>query len=400
MTGIALEQLSSQPRADGFAVTGVDLQVAEGTVCVLIGPSGSGKTTLLRLVAGVEAVASGTVRIGEDDVTAWSPGERDLAWFDNEHPLYPHLDVEHNIGFALRLRRRLRRTDLDERVRAEARAAGIHPLLPRMPSTLSAGEQQAAGLARTTARLPRAYLLDEPLARIDTQQRARLRAELRMFLESLQVPALLATNDQHDALTLADQLAVLRDGRLVQSGPSRELLERPAEAFVAAFLHPAHMNILAGRVELGRRSTWVRIGDAAAVPLEGVPQSLRSTLDERPVHLGLGADDLHVVEETDQPGAFRVVVERVEPLGHATLVRGRVMGARQMRGRSGGHAAARGREQAAARRGQCSVAIVVQVDPALHVDRGATLTVAADGRYAHLFDPITGRALWHAVDEP
>ena len=256
MPAISLRGVTSRPRGEGFAVRDIDLDVPEGVVCALIGPSGSGKTTLLRLVAGLEAVAAGRVRLGDVDVTNWSSGDRDIGWVPQEHSLYPHLDVEHNIGFALRLRR-LPRSDLDQRIRAEARAAGIERLLERMPGTLSAGEQQAAAVARATARLPRAYLLDEPLSGIDAQERTRLRAELGRVFHTLEAPVLFATNDQTEALALGDQLAVLRDGRLVQCGPALEVHGRPDTVFVATFVgDPSTINALLTTATASPAKAW------------------------------------------------------------------------------------------------------------------------------------------------
>jgi multiple sugar transport system ATP-binding protein len=366
MAAIRLRGLSGAARDDGFAVRGVDLDVAEGAVCAVIGPSGAGKTSLLRLVVGLDPVVAGSVWIGEDEVTSWPPQERNLGWFAQENPLYPHLDVGENIGFALRLRRLLR-GDVAQRVQAEARAAGIGRLLRRMPSSLSAGERQAAGLARATVRVPTAYVLDEPLARIDAHERARLRVELARLFRGFETPVLLATNDQIEALALGDRLAVLRDGRLVQEGATQDVHGRPATVFVARFVGDSGMNILPGTLEAGARSTFVRVGDEA-VQLIGLAPRLRARLDGRPVLLGVRPEHVRL----GGAGApLAAVVERVDLLGAARVLHTRLPAGQQVD--------------------------VRVVEPA-RLERGERVRVHPGPAHLHLFDAQTEQALWHAAD--
>ena len=365
MAAIRLAGVSSAPREDGFAIRGVDLEVADASICALVGPSGSGKTTLLRLVAGLDPVAAGRVYLADDDITDWPPGKRNVAWLSQEHPLYPHLDVEHNIGFALRLKRMLRE-DITERVHAEARVTGVERLLHRRPSTLSAGEQQAAGLARATARMPGVYLFDEPLARIDPQERTRLRAELAQYLGALAATSIVGTNDQTEAFALGDQIAVLRNGALAQAGPPAELFARPADAFVAAFLGSPGMNVAPGRFEAGTRSAWVRF-DGDAVELHGCPPHLRRALDGRAVLVGVRPEHVRLAPAgTGLPAQ----VERVEVLGHATVVYARL--------RHGTRLTARCR-------------------PGQRARRGEAVGLRVDSSRLHLFDPLTERALWQTT---
>jgi ABC-type sugar transport system ATPase subunit len=367
MAAVSLRGVSSHPRGEGFAVREIDLDVPDGVVCALVGPSGSGKSTLLRLIAGLEPVAAGRVRFGDVDVTARPAGDRDIGWVPQEHPLYPHLDVEHNIGFALRLRRP-RGEDLTERIRAEARAAGVEALLRRMPDTLSAGEQQAAAVARATAPLPAAYLLDEPLSGIDAQERARLRAELARLFHTIEAPVLLATNDQTEALALGDGLAVLYDGRLVQHGSPIEVHGRPDTVFVATFLGDPGMNVLSGTLEAGSTQTFVRVGDAG-VPLQDVPQRLRRRLDGCPVLFGVRPEHLRLGGE-DAPLAAQVT--RVDLVGpHRT---------------------------AHVRLAATDAAMAVRVTEAGRLATGERVRLAVNPDRAHLFDPVTERALWHAAE--
>lgn len=364
MASVSLRGVSSVPRDDGFALHGIDLTVPDDVVCTIIGPSGSGKSTLLRLVAGLDPVASGTVTLGPDDVTRWPPERRDVAWMPQENPLYPHLDVGENIGFGLR-GRSASRTERQERVHAEARAAGVERLLRRMPRTLAAGERQATGLARASARLPAAYLLDEPLARIDAQERMRLRAELGRVFHGLRVPVLLATNDQTEALALGDTLAVLRDGRVVQHGATLDVYERPETTFVATFVGDPGMNLITGTFEAGTRVTYVRLA-ADAVPLTGVTPPLRAQLDGRPVVLGIRPEHLGLAGEE---GPLAGTVARVENLGAARVV----------------HVDLPGEDQ-----------LVVRVTAPGRLVTGQALRLDAQPRRCHLFDAVTGMALWHA----
>lgn len=362
MAAIVLRGVTGETRADGFAVRDVDLDVPDGTVCALLGASGSGKSSLLRLVAGLDPVVRGTVALGGVDVTSARPGARDLGWVAQGGALYPHLDVRENLGFALRLRRLLR-PEIDQRVRAEARAAGIEHLLGRRPRRLSAGERQVAGTAKAAAKLPQAYLLDEPLSDVDAHRRRRVRAELARVFTGLGVPALLATNDQTDALSLGTRLAVLVAGRLVQEGPTRQVYDRPATTAVAAAVGEPAMNLLEGTLEAGGRTTSVRLGDGA-LTAPGVPEPLRRGLDGRPVVLGVRPEHLHL-GGADAPLPARV--ELVEDLG----------GVRLARLRTG------------------TTALLVRLTRSAPA-RGEAVRVGADPAQVHLFDAITGEARWHA----
>jgi ABC-type sugar transport system ATPase subunit len=364
MAAIALRGVSTEPRPGGFALHDIDLVAPDGEVCGIIGPSGSGKSTLLRVVAGLEPVAAGTVHVGAADVTELPAAQRGLAWSGQDQTLYPHLSVEGNIGFALRLRRMLRR-DLDERVRAEARVAHIERLLPRMPDTLSAGERQATNLARVAARTPKAYLLDEPLARIDARERARLRSELARRFAGVDVAVLLATNDQADAFSLSDLLVVLEEGRVLQQGPPQFVYRQPVTVSVATFV--GEMNLLAGVVEVGSRASYVRVGDAPVLVTD-LPAPLRRRLDARPVLLGVRPERLSL---GGSEAPLAAVVHRVEVLGsgrrvHATLPDG--------------------------------AQIVAQVRGAAGPRPGETVRFEVGVRGIHLFDPNSETALWHATD--
>jgi multiple sugar transport system ATP-binding protein len=246
-------------RGDVPLLDGVDLVVGDAERVALLGPSGSGKTTLLRAVAGLEPVTAGTVRLHGRDVTHVRTRERNVAMVDQQASLQPHLDVAHNVGFPLRLRRTARE-EIDRRVEAEASAFSFRDLLRRRPRSLSAGERHEVALARSLVRKVDLLLLDEPLARTDPPRRGALIRELVEVQQGYGVGLLCATNDQRVAMSLAHRCSVLHDGRIVQTATPAELFRAPATTFVAGFLGTPPMNLLPGRVERGARGVRVVAG--------------------------------------------------------------------------------------------------------------------------------------------
>ncbi len=225
----------------------VTLEVPEGSMTVVVGPSGSGKTTLLRCVAGLEHPDHGAIEVGGRDVTALPPGERDVAMVFQDYALYPHLSVRDNIAFGLKARK-VARDEVDLQVRRAADTVGLEPHLDRLPDRLSGGERQRVALARALVRRPVAFLLDEPLSNLDAELRARTRIEIRSLQRALETTTLYVTHDQVEALTMGDQIALLRDGRLEQVGDAMEVYERPTNAFVARFLGTPPMNLIPSRL--------------------------------------------------------------------------------------------------------------------------------------------------------
>jgi len=226
------------------AADAVDLDVHAGECLVLLGPSGCGKTTLLRLVAGLEALDSGAIWIGDRRVDALEPAERDVAMVFQNYALYPHLTVFDNIAFPLRTRR-VAAAEIDRRVREAAARVGLGDLLPRRPAQLSGGQQQRVALARAIVRSPTVYLMDEPLSNLDAQLRLRTRAELKRLHRDLGTTMIYVTHDQGEAMTLGGRIAILQRGRVVQIGTPLDLYRQPANTFVAAFLGSPPMNLIA-----------------------------------------------------------------------------------------------------------------------------------------------------------
>ena len=232
------------------ALRGLDLDVADGELIVLVGPSGSGKSTALRAAAGLEDVTDGTIHIGGRDVTRVPPAGRNISMVFQSYALFPHLTVAENIGFGLRARG-VARAEAAGRVESAAKVVGCGELLERRPFELSGGERQRVALARALVREPDVFLLDEPLSNLDAQLRVHMRAELKRLHQRLEATMIYVTHDQVEALTLGDRVAVLRDGELQQLGPPDEIYRRPANRFAAQFIGSPAMNFFPGLVDDG-----------------------------------------------------------------------------------------------------------------------------------------------------
>lgn len=248
----------------------LSLDVRPGELLVVVGPSGSGKTTMLRAAAGLEPVDAGRVLLDGDDISDLPPGRRDLAMVFADLALLPHLDVAANIAFG-ELARGARRREVRGRVKEVAAAFGIADLLKRRVNRLSGGEQQRVALARAALRRPAAHLLDEPLSHLDPVLREEARSQVQVLRSRDGAPVVLVTHDPHEALAMADRVAVLREGRIVQVGTPEQVYETPADTFVARFVGPLPMNLLArddGHV--GIRPEHVRLGDDLDARVERV----------------------------------------------------------------------------------------------------------------------------------
>src|SRR5258707_1470354 len=229
------------PGTDGAAVNALDLNIADGEFAGLVGPSGSGKTTALRMLAGLEEVDGGTIRIGERDVTDDPPKQRDIAMVFQNYALYPYLTVAANIAFPLKIAR-VRKAERDRRVHEVAEMLGLTPYLERKPGQLSGGQRQRVAMGRAIVREASVFLMDEPLSNLDAKLRVQMRADIAALQSRLGVTTVYVTHDQAEAMTLGHRVAVLRDGRLQQFDAPRVLYDRPANTFVAGFIGSRAMN--------------------------------------------------------------------------------------------------------------------------------------------------------------
>jgi multiple sugar transport system ATP-binding protein len=298
---------------DVVALESLDMTARDGDFLVLLGPSGCGKTTALRVLAGLEKPSSGRVFLGEDDVTDRQPRDRDVAMVFQNYALYPHMSVEQNIGYPLRVRD-VTKDERKKLVQKVAELLDIGHLLERRPKQLSGGQRQRVALARAIVREPACFLMDEPLSNLDAKLRVVMRGEIKRLQQELETTTLYVTHDQAEAMTMADHVAVLHDGKLEQLGPPEEIYERPANRFVAEFVGSPPMNILAGELQADQRAFAVAGG--------------RVTVDERRLaacaeggvtEIGVRPEDLRLVEP-GQAGALAGDIYVVEPMGNETIV--------------------------------------------------------------------------------
>ena len=294
-------------------IHGVDIEIADGEFCVLVGPSGCGKSTLLRMIAGLEEITDGDIRIGDRVVNNVQPKERDIAMVFQNYALYPHMKVRDNMAFSLKLARRPQ-AEIDARVSEAAGILGLAPYLDRFPRQLSGGQRQRVAMGRAIVRNPQVFLFDEPLSNLDAKLRVQMRAEIKELHQRLRTTSVYVTHDQIEAMTMADRIVVMHDGIVEQIGAPLELYDRPANVFVATFIGSPAMNLLAGRIGPDRASV-VLDGDAvvATGPSTGEPGQ-PVTVGIRPEHLTLDGSGI----------PSEVIV--IEPTGAETQVMARCGG--------------------------------------------------------------------------
>jgi multiple sugar transport system ATP-binding protein len=314
MAGIVVRGVSkSFDRGRVAAVSDVDLTVADGEFFVLLGPSGCGKTTLLRMIAGLEFADSGTVTIGQRDVTTLPPRQRDLAMVFQNYAVFPHLTVFQNIAFGLKMKHTDARV-IDERVRWAADMVELSDLLQRRPGQLSGGQRQRVAVARAIAAGPSVLLMDEPLSNLDALLRLKFRSDLKRIVHELKTTTIYVTHDQVEALSLADRLAVMRDGQIVQCDPPLRVYEHPVSTFVGGFIGNPPMNFLPVTIEVTNGQPRARVG-AHAFP---APEELRG-LAGRQLLAGIRGENV-VPAAGQEGGAVPGRVRVIEPLGSHVLV--------------------------------------------------------------------------------
>ena len=408
------------------AVDGLDLEVRDGELLVLLGPSGCGKTTVLRLLAGLEAPTGGEIHVDGRRVDTLPPARRDVAMIFQDYALYPHKTVAQNLAFPLRMRR-MPRADRERRVREVAELLDIEALLHARPGQLSGGQQQRVAIGRALVREPAAFLMDEPLSNLDAQLRARIRTELGALQRRLGITTLFVTHDQNEAMTLGNRVAVMRAGRLHQVGTPDELYAAPADLAVASFVGEPRMNLLAGTLERVDGLWRVRIGERAldlpwahapagaprreappsstpsggATPSGAPSNSLgdavgaSSAPEVGPVTLGLRPEALRLTGPEADEALLVGRVRAVETVGPERLVH------LETAGPGAAAPAPRAVDPAdAARAADRDASLVVRVPrreppPAA----GARVGIAADAAQAHLFGP-DGRRLGRPARPP
>ena len=344
---------------NGFkAIHGVDTSVADGEFIVIVGPSGCGKSTLLRMVAGLETVTEGEVRIGDRRVNELEPADRNIAMVFQNYALYPHMSVFDNMAYGLR-NRRTPRDEIDRRVADASRILQLDGMLDRRPNQLSGGQRQRVAMGRAIVREPEVFLFDEPLSNLDAKLRVQMRLEIKRLQRDLGTTSLYVTHDQVEAMTLADRLIVMNAGVAEQIGSPLDVYEAPATVFVAGFIGSPAMNFLPGTVT----------GDGRGVGLDGSSQTLPVPPPASADNITVGIRPEHLEPVAREAAMLELTVDLVEALGADSLVHGQLAG--------GGH----------------GTAVTVRVDGARRIEAGEALALAVAPEHVHFFEVGTGHRL-------
>jgi multiple sugar transport system ATP-binding protein len=383
MATVDLDQVNKVYENGFHAVKDLSLDVQEGEFMVLVGPSGCGKTTVLRMVAGLEEISSGTVRIGGEVVNDITPKDRDIAMVFQNYALYPHMTVAENIGFALRLRK-MPKADISAKVKGAAEILGLTEWLDRKPGQLSGGQRQRVAMGRAIVREPSVFLMDEPLSNLDAKLRVQMRAEVQRIQRRINVATMYVTHDQVEAMTMGDRVAVMRSGILQQCDRPQVLYDRPDNLFVAAFIGSPAMNLYEASITEGAGS--IRIG-SQELPLPVACRDAHPALASyagQKVVVGLRPEHLPAANGANGP-TLAGNVDLVEALGSELVVHFTV-DARRVRAEG----TTTSDEDATAQSGEG----VARVDPGTMVNVGERIRFAVKADGMQFFDPDTERAIW------
>ncbi len=352
MAGVTLQGVRKVYAGNVEAVKGVSLGIEDGSFCVLVGPSGCGKSTLLRMIAGLETISGGEIRIGSRVVNHVPPKERDIAMVFQNYALYPHMSVAQNMAFSLKLKG-APKAEISAKVNRAAEILGLTPLLERYPRQLSGGQRQRVAMGRAIVRDPQVFLFDEPLSNLDAKLRVAMRTEIKALHQRLSTTTVYVTHDQVEAMTMADRIVVMQEGRVEQVGAPLELYDRPANLFVAGFIGSPAMNFLKGHLQGGR---FVTEG-GASLPVANAP----AASDGQPIIYGIRPEHFMLDETNGLPAEVAVV----EPTGSETQVFARLAGAD----------------------------VVGVFRERIDAKPGQQIRITPDLRLVHLFDEQTGQRL-------
>ncbi len=317
MPSVQLTNVSKIYARDQRAVDRVHLNIEDGEFLVLVGPSGCGKSTVLRMIAGLEEVTEGEIRIGPRIVNDVAPKDRDIAMVFQNYALYPHMTVFENMAFGLR-RRKTAEADVQRRVRAAAETLGIEQYLDRRPRELSGGERQRVALGRAMVRDPQVFLFDEPLSNLDAKLRVLMRAEIKRLHQRVKSTMIYVTHDQTEAMTLGDRIAVLKKGVMQQVADPVTLYSHPANQFVAGFIGSPPINFFTASVSPNGQPLALS-ANGVAVPLPAELGAALETVRGKPVTVGVRPEDL-TLAPAGPSGQITATVDVVEPLGNEVLV--------------------------------------------------------------------------------
>jgi multiple sugar transport system ATP-binding protein len=385
------------------AVNAVDLSIRDGEFMVLVGPSGCGKTTALRMVAGLEEISEGTLKIGDRVVNNVAPRNRDIAMVFQSYALYPHLTVFDNIAFGLRLRK-TPKGEIDKRVRDAARVLDLEPFLARKPRALSGGQRQRVAMGRAIVRQPQAFLMDEPLSNLDAKLRVQMRAEISQLQHRLGTTTIYVTHDQVEAMTMGDRVAVMRKGELQQVATPQELYDEPVNLFVGGFIGSPAMNLLEGTLERANGNLAVKLG-SQSISLDNEVESRRPGLRDfegktvivgiRPEHL----EDAALAPDVPAGRRLKGEVALTEALGSEIVAHVKS---------DAPPAYTEDVKELAHDAGTADLPSVAEHDGAVLVGRfgarsklrpGETAEIAVDASGLHFFDPDSGLGIYQKPEE-
>jgi len=386
---IVLENVTKRFPDGALAVDKISLDIADGEFVILVGPSGCGKSTTLNMIAGLEDITDGELRIGGKVVNNAAPKDRDIAMVFQSYALYPHMTVRENMGFALKLAKTPQAT-IDEKVNEAARVLDLTQHLDRRPANLSGGQRQRVAMGRAIVRDPAVFLMDEPLSNLDAKLRVQTRTEVSKLQKRLGTTMVYVTHDQTEAMTLGDRLAVMRSGILQQVGSPHELYANPVNLFVAGFIGSPAMNFMAGTLEEGGVTTSI-----GRLPLSPqLRQALESGNSGRQVIVGIRPEDIEdasLVQDADQAKGvkFRATIDVVESMGsdvfiYFTQESGLTAKTDQL--------ADLAADSGAAEAGSAET-VTARLDPTTQIKEGDSAELWADVSSMHIFDPDNGENL-------
>jgi multiple sugar transport system ATP-binding protein len=403
VAGVTFDQVSKIYPDGTKAVSGMDLEIENEEFMVLVGPSGCGKTTALRMVAGLEDISEGTVRIGDRVVNHVPPRDRDIAMVFQSYALYPHLTVYDNIAFGLKLKGE-KKDEIDRRVKEAARILGLEPFLKRKPRALSGGQRQRVAMGRAIVRQPQAFLMDEPLSNLDAKLRVQMRAEISKLQNDLGVTTIYVTHDQVEAMTMGDRVAVMRKGELQQVAAPQELYERPVNLFVGGFIGSPAMNMVEATLERRNGGMAVKLG-SQSITLGDEAVSARPAIkrfEGKKVILGIRPEDLEdadLASEVPADRRLRGKVELREALGSEIMVHFRIDARPALTEDVRELARDVGDERAVQDEGAEETTMVGRFGARSRVSLAEETDVAVDTHALHFFDPETGLGIYDETSE-
>jgi multiple sugar transport system ATP-binding protein len=397
VAAIELEQLTKVYPDGTQAVSKLDLEISDGEFVVLVGPSGCGKTTALRMVAGLEDITGGTVKIGERVVNDLPPKERDIAMVFQNYALYPHMSSYDNMAFGLKMRK-VRQGAIRERVRDAARLLGLDEVLGKKPRTLSGGQRQRVAMGRSIVREPQAFLMDEPLSNLDAKLRVQMRAEIARLQRDLGVTTIYVTHDQVEAMTMGDRVAVMSKGLLQQVDRPQVLYDRPVNLFVAEFIGSPAMNLVEAQLERANGEVRVAVGPHRLRVDEEVVKKrpALARFDGKKVVVGIRPEDLEdaALEEAADDRRLTANVDIREDMGSEVFLHFSVDATpvlSEVVKEAVGEEAAEATEALAQKKG---TPFVARVDRETRAREGGRVDLAVATTRLHFFDPETGAGIY------